>query len=331
MLSPTANPLELRRAPFRAGESSSTSAASRVFDAPLPLGLWHLASLDAPTVAAVWVLAFAWAARVSLPAWVPLLLALAAWTVYVGDRLLDARAALRTGDLHRLRQRHHFHWRHRWIFVPLAVAAASAAAWMVLALVPLGARRRDSVLAAAALVYFTRVHSVRNLPHAFARLLSPPLSKEFLVGVLFTAGCFLPAFSRAAVQSGLHLWPLFVPAFFFALLAWLNCRAIEFWESETCGRLMENSIPAKGLERSGRGNESKIQPSSAAVLLALSGLLAAVLLYPTQPRPASLIAAGAASALLLALLDRLRGRLTPLALRAAADLVLLTPLALLLQ
>jgi hypothetical protein len=38
-----------------------------------------------------------------------------------------------------------------------------------------------------------------------------------------------------------------------------------------------------------------------------------------------LVAAGAASALLLALLDRLRRRLTPLALRAAADLVLLTP------
>jgi hypothetical protein len=32
---------------------------------------------------------------------------------------------------------------------------------------------------------------------------------------------------------------------------------------------------------------------------------------------------------LLVLLDRLRGRLTPLALRAAADLVLLTPLLLL--
>jgi hypothetical protein len=38
-----------------------------------------------------------------------------------------------------------------------------------------------------------------------------------------------------------------------------------------------------------------------------------------------LILAGAVSALLLALLDRLRTHLTPLAIRAAADLVLLTP------
>jgi hypothetical protein len=41
-----------------------------------------------------------------------------------------------------------------------------------------------------------------------------------------------------------------------------------------------------------------------------------------------LLAAGATSALLLALLDRTRARMTSLALRAAADFVLLTPLAL---
>jgi hypothetical protein len=66
-------------------------------------------------------------------------------------------------------------------------------------------------------------------------------------------------------------------------------------------------------------------------LLGVSGLLLATVLASTQPRPAALIAAGAASALLLALLHRLRHRLTPLALRAAADLVLLTPLALLVR
>ena len=43
------------------------------------------------------------------------------------------------------------------------------------------------------------------------------------------------------------------------------------------------------------------------------------------------LAAGSASALLLALLGSLRTRLTPLALRAAADLVLLTPLVLVLR
>jgi hypothetical protein len=57
-------------------------------------------------------------------------------------------------------------------------------------------------------------------------------------------------------------------------------------------------------------------------------MLACVLFQP-QPRFAALVAAGAVSTLLLALLDRLRNRLTPLALRISADLVLLTPFALL--
>jgi hypothetical protein len=44
-----------------------------------------------------------------------------------------------------------------------------------------------------------------------------------------------------------------------------------------------------------------------------------------------LLAAGALSALLLAMLDSLRTRMTPLALRTGADFVLLTPLLLFLR
>jgi hypothetical protein len=54
----------------------------------------------------------------------------------------------------------------------------------------------------------------------------------------------------------------------------------------------------------------------------------AVVFGHQQPRPAALITAGAASALLLALLDRGRSLLTPLALRTAADLALLSPVLL---
>jgi hypothetical protein len=50
-----------------------------------------------------------------------------------------------------------------------------------------------------------------------------------------------------------------------------------------------------------------------------------------QPRVAALLVAGGASCLLLALLDRLRDGLTPTALRAAADMVLLAPLAVLIR
>jgi hypothetical protein len=308
-----ANPTRLSRA------ESPTSAASRILDAPLPLGWWHLTSLDAPTVAVTWTLAFAWAARVTLPAWVPALLALAAWSVYIADRLLDARSALITDRPHRLRLRHHFHWRYRRIFFPVALISACAAVFIVLNFMPLAARMRNSVLAAAALAYFSGVHSPRRLPPLLSRI----FSKESMVAVLFTAACVLPALSRAfallPAQPASSLWPLYAMAFFFTLLAWLNCHAIERWESS--GETTRVGPRPGKLSRSGVFKQ--------AILLSLIGALLAAGLAAIHPRSAALILAGTASALLLALLDRCRSRLTPLALRVAADLVLLSPIALL--
>jgi hypothetical protein len=283
-------------------------SAGRKLDAPAALRLWHLASLDAPTVAVVWSLAIAWAAGVRLPAWIPVLLALAAWAVYIADRLLDARAALRMANLDSLRERHLFHHRHRRLFFPMALAAACAALWIVFTQMPSIARERNSVLAVAALAYFTGVHSSRRLPTFH---LSPLVKKELLVGLLFTAACALPAFSRAAAQLAPTRGPLVAAAVFFALLAWLNCHAIDRWETPD---------PTHGP-----------QIFASACLLAFAALPLAGFLSSAQPRFAALVVAGAASALLLALLDRSRGRLTPIALRAAADLVLLAPLALLLR
>ena len=305
-------------------------------------------------MAVVWSLAFAWAARVQLPAWVPALLALVAWAVYIGDRLLDARAGLRTGQTARLRDRHHFHHRHRRVLAPLAVISACAAAWIVFSLMPPGARERNSVLAAAAVAYFSGVHSSRRLPRLvpplLVPLLPPLLSKEFLAGLLFTAGCVLPALSRAAAGPGSTLWPLWTAAVYFAALAWLNCHAIERWESEaTPPALEKRRVRSDFPEKHSSGANPPIDSAGFcvrakaltyqswptaqtsfpfALLLAFAGVLLAPVLRSNQPRTAALVGAAAASALLLALLDRLRSRLTPLALRVAADLVLLTPLAL---
>jgi hypothetical protein len=281
--------------------SHAKSESTLVLEAPASLRLWHLASLDAPTVALAWSLAFAWVARVRLPLWVPALLALAVWSIYIADRLLDARTALRNQTHHRLRDRHHFHWRNRRILLPLAAASAAAAACIIFAFMPVVARERNSVLAAASLVYFTRVHTGRR--H------STFLSKELLVALLFTAGCALPAFSRATFDARNQLWPLLIPTIFFALLAWLNCHAIDRWEAFTTTRSRQTVLPS-------------------AILLALAGLLLASLLSSANPRSAALLATGASAALLLALLNKLRDRLTPVALRTAADLVLLTPILL---
>jgi len=291
--------------PISRTETRNESQA-RAFDVPKPLALWHLSSLDAPTVALVWSLAFAWAAGVTLPRWIPALQALAVWSAYMGDRLLDARSALRAAQPHQLRERHLFHWRHRRIFVPLAVASACVCALIVLFLMPAGARVRNSILAVAALLYFTRVHfSSAETPF---RPWLPLITKELLVGLLFTAGCVLPSLSRARTANpSIHsIWPLAGAALFFALLAWHNCHSIECWESSPT-----------------HSHRSRIFIHAA--FLACAGLLLALILGPLQPRAAALVACGAASALLLALLDRSRSRLTPVALRAGADLVLLTP------
>jgi hypothetical protein len=274
---------------------------------PGALRLWHLASMDAPTVAVVWALAFAWAGGLRLPAWVPVLLALGTWTVYIGDRLLDARAGLRAGAEDRLRERHYFHWRQRKALIPFALATGGIAAAIILLRMPVAIRERNAALGAAALVYFSGVHApcgrwLQRLP------------KELLVGVLFTAGCALPTLTRLRLmgRDWADLAPLLVAAAAFAALAWLNCHAIERWESDAAGQA------------------SRVW--KAAVMLALATMAMGVLLAGMGAhRSALLLLCAAGGALLTGGLDRMRGRLAPLALRTAADLVLLTPLVCLLR
>lgn len=266
------------------------------------LGIWHLVSLDAPTVALTWSLALAWTVRIRLPLWVSVLLLLAVWAIYVVDRILDARAALGAINRNQLRERHLFHWRYRRVLVPLATASALAAAWIIFHLMPRSARIHDSVLAAASLVYFTRVHTGRRV--------FTLISKEFLVGALFTLGCALPAWSRIALSQKASWLPLLVATLFFALLAWLNCYAIDRWESQD---VRSEHIPVARL----------------ALRVASATLLVSLLLVASSPRSAALLVCGTMSAILFAVLDRIRHRLSPVTLRAAADLALLTPALLL--
>jgi hypothetical protein len=295
---PLANPPSQEECPE---EDPIRTYLTGVFDLPASLRLWHLASIDAPTVAVVWALSFAWTMNIQLPGWVTLLLALGTWAVYVGDRLLDARAGFRTGDLRRLRERHYFHWRHRSILLPLAAAASCVVIALIFQAMPLASRNRNSFLAAAALAYFSGVHSRHRLPGWLYRL----SSKEFAVGILFTAGCALPTFSRVGLipNAAASRWPLVVVATLFAALAWLNCHAIEQWESDT----------PRGI-------------SIAAGALGLAGLALVWFLAPILFRASVLLAAGTSSALLIALLDWKRARLTPLTLRILADVALLTPI-----
>jgi hypothetical protein len=236
---------------------------------------------------------------VHLPAWLPIVLGLSAWTFYVADRLFDAATA-RTP----LRPRHRFHWDHRRIFIPVAVVAAIIAIVLVQRSMPFAARTRNSFLAAAAVAYFGSVHSPWRASRFKLRL-----PKELLVGVIFTLACALPVWARASVGRT-EMPPVILC---FIALAWLNCHAIEVWESGE--PLRDLSVAAYALA------------------LSLSSLAAAVCVEVTGggdgSRFAALLLAASISAALLAWLDRKRLAFSPVTLRAAADLVLLTPLFLL--
>jgi hypothetical protein len=288
-------------------------SASRIVDAPGALAVWHMASLDAPTVAIVWTLGFARAAGVHLPTWAPVIVGLVTWAVYIGDRLLDARSALAAMQPSRLRHRHRFHWRHRRLLCLLAVLSALAGLAIIVAFVPAAARARGAALGLATVAYFSGVHTRRNsgswldwlpMPDRFLeRLPFKRLGNELLVASMFTCGCMLPVWPRAALLAT-QLWPLALVAVFFMLLAWLNYHAICRWEANA---------------RAGH-------ITTAGLMLALVGVVVAGVIAAGHPSAAMLIGLGAGSAVLLAMLDQNRNWLTPLALRASADLVLLLPL-----
>jgi hypothetical protein len=153
------------------------------------------------------------------------------------------------------------------------------------------------MLAVAALAYFARVHRAGEYDPFVSRV----FTKELLVGLLFTCGCAMPSWARGPFL------PLLAPVIFFAALAWLNCFAIDRWESA--------AVDCVGWPI-----------AKFACVLAASGLLAVACVAGMEPRAAVLLFTGTVSAFLLAGLDRVRGRIDPVTLRAAADLVLLTPI-----
>ncbi len=252
---------------------------------------WHLLSLDAPMVAALWTWFVARCARIALPWTVTAAMFLAVWLLYVADRLLDGRAAQErhAGELER---RHRFHRQHRQAFAVAMAVGMGALCPLVLAMARLpGSAFRPFLLLAAVLAgWFAVIHLAR--PHG-----SLHGTKELVPGVFFGAAVFLPTLVRA---SELRPW-LEVAAVAFGLVCWLNCRLIDSWEHARVG--------------------SRTRVLGAVLSVACISL-AALRLEPMTP---VLLAVSLASAGLLGL-DRVQARLDRTTLRAAADAVLLTPL-----
>jgi len=260
---------------------------------------WHLLSLDAPSVAALWTWLLAAANHIHLPPTAILAMAIAVWTLYAADRLLDARKDTRTNQHHDLEPRHLFHRRHSRAFRLGIVIAAVALAILLPDLAP-PSIRLYLILGSLLLAYFAAIHTgTRRLP------------KELAVGIFFSAATFIPT---VAQQPALRP-QLLPPAILFAILCSLNCLFIYAWEHPHPTPPIEpHPAPTIALRL--------LRP------LALVTAIAATLLTVAGKSPWPIPAATAIAAALLLLLDNARHRLTPTTLRAAADLCLLTPIIL---
>lgn len=239
-----------------------------------------------------------------------LMLGLGTWLLYVTDRILDG---LQEPALGALRERHHFHARHRTAFLATASLLAILLAWSVLTRMGAEALRDDSWILVCALLYMSAVHG-RGVSRTV-----PRLPKELAVAILFSAATAVPAwcFIGNTHRAGSGREQLVPAVFFFALLCWMNCVGIKKWEGAApfaARAVLHPSTRWAGLHL-----------RLIVTLIAFFSIPAAIL-APSRALMAVYLAALLSSALLLAL-DACSSRLSPLHVRIAADAALLTPLA----
>ncbi len=288
------------------------STALRTSLWPRILEHWHLLSLDAPTIAALWSWFFARAIHISLPWHAPLLLALGTWLVYAADRILDGTRAAPSPPL---RERHRFHAHHRKAFLTAGVAVGVALLWLIVARMSANARFEDTVLFSAALLYLVLVHKPRLGGTSW-------LPKELAVGIVFAAATAVPAWSRLSAGPHSGRLALFPAVTLFAALCWLNCIAIERWENLT----PTGQLSSSDAHSTTRWTAEHFRPV-VLMLAAISATFASASIISSQGTVALYIALMTAS-LCLTTIDLYREKLSGLHLRVAADAALLTPLIL---
>jgi hypothetical protein len=272
-----------------------------------PLELWHLLSLDAPTVAATWTVFIAHCTGVKLPWTAPGAMFVAVWMLYAADRLLDARPLPGGAVPPELEERHRFHHRHRTAFLSTMVLASGVLAGL-LHRINADALRLYALLAALLAGWLLLIHA-RPLPSDQIRR----LPKELAVGLFFPAAIFIPTVARAP-QLQIALLPA---AALLAGICTLNCLFLYAWEHPA------PRTRAHWTTRWATGHLRLLTLgviACAAFVAALSGQRA---LPHLDLAPA--LASSLSAALLIAL-DANRRRWRAVTVRACADLVLLTPL-----
>jgi hypothetical protein len=300
----TATPIQPQQRRHRAHAEPETTHS--------PLALWHLLSLDAPTVAALWTWFIASANHIHLPTSSIFAMAVTVWMLYAADRLMDARlmdARLLDAPFpqnERLEARHHFHHQHRTFFLTGILVASIVLAVLLPRLEP-AALHLYLILGGLLAGYFILIHAAASNQTAHR------LPKEIAVGIFFASAIFIPTVARRP-DLRFTLLPV---ALLFAAVCSLNCLFIYAWEHPT------HNPTAHATTRFAL----RYLPFLAALITAFATAL--MCLTNNHQAPLPIPAACAVSATLLLLLHYRRWRTSPVTLRAAADLALITPLLLL--
>lgn len=270
--------------------------------------LWlNVACLDAPLVAVAWQWLFARSCHITVSAAARGSLFLTAWLIYLIDRLADA-LSLQADSPKSLRQQ--FCSRHTRLWMGLTPVIATLDAIIVLSRLD-----RDLLLSGACLGGIAFVYLALN--YAFSQLWETIPLKEITVGFLFAAGTLIvlvPKFSLATSITGRST--VTFAALLFATLCSLNCISIAVWECDFDRSQGKHSIAT-------RWTGVSISARIVCIVLAAASLVLAVADHQLLPLAVCL----SVSSMLLAILHSVSIQCDERA--ALADLVLLTPVALL--
>jgi len=256
-------------------------------------------SLDAPAVSLVWEAALARVAGVHLNGAQRAVLALTVWLAYVADRWIEGWR-LHPPDIRTAR--HHFYMRWRW---PVA------AAWVIALVIDIAIAFRalawhdivaGSLLCIPVLLYLLS----HQLIHRHYAWRAP---KELCVAALLTGGVCV------FLETSTRLGVLALSESLFALLCFTNCALISAWEREVDLAHGQSSLAIDAVEH------SWAIPQLPWLIVILS-----VVAYVGGVGPSRVVAGCAmASAVLLAMVDRLERRAGWMLARVLADVALLTP------
>jgi hypothetical protein len=270
--------------------------------------LWlNVVCLDAPLVAIAWQWLFARYLHVAVPVWARGALFLTAWLIYLLDRLADT-LSLQADSPRTAREQ--FCLRHKEFWLGLVAAVA-----LVDAVIVLWRLNRHVLIPGACLSGIAAVYLAIN--YAFSEVWEIIPLKEITVGCLFSAGTLLVLFPNfGPALSSVGRASVLLAMLLFAVLCSLNCMSIAIWERDLDRAQRKHSIATRC---PGIGGPIR----AFCILVAVTALLLAATSVSLFLIAISLSVAAA----LLAMLHFISvGRDERTAL---ADLVLLTPLAVL--